>query len=51
MAALRVHTVRLARRGSADRGRSFSMLDIVFIAATAAFFALSLAYVRGCDRM
>jgi hypothetical protein len=25
------------------------MLDIVFLATTVAFFAVSLAYVRGCD--
>jgi len=27
------------------------MIDVVFIAATVAFFAVSLAYVRGCDRL
>ena len=27
------------------------MLDIAFIALTVAFFALMLAYVRGCERL
>jgi len=27
------------------------MLDLVFVLATVAFFVLSLAYVRGCDRL
>jgi len=27
------------------------MLDIVLVATTVAFFAVSLAYVRGCDRL
>jgi len=27
------------------------MLDIVFIAATALFFALGVFYVRGCERL
>ena len=27
------------------------MLDIVYIALTVAFFALMLAYVRGCERL
>ena len=28
-----------------------NVLDIVFLAATVAFFLLSLAFVRGCDRL
>jgi hypothetical protein len=27
------------------------MLDIIFIAATALFFALGIVYVRGCERL
>jgi len=27
------------------------MLDVLFVLATVAFFGLSLAYVRGCDRL
>jgi hypothetical protein len=27
------------------------MLDIIFIAATALFFALGIFYVRGCERL
>jgi len=27
------------------------MLDIIYIAVTVAFFALMLAYVRGCERL
>jgi hypothetical protein len=26
-------------------------MDVVFVVATIAFFAVSLAYVRGCDRL
>ncbi len=26
-------------------------MDLLFVAATVAFFAVSLAYVRGCDRL
>jgi hypothetical protein len=28
-----------------------SMLDLVFVAATLAFFALAILYVRGCERL
>jgi hypothetical protein len=27
------------------------MWDVIFIVATAAFFAVSLAYVKGCQRL
>jgi len=27
------------------------MLDVVFILATALFFAVAIAYVRGCERL
>lgn len=27
------------------------MLDLIFLAATAAFFALSIGYAYGCDRI
>jgi len=27
------------------------MLDLIFIAITIGFFALSIAYTRGCDRL
>jgi len=27
------------------------MLDVLFLASTAVFFLLGLAYVRGCDRL
>jgi len=27
------------------------MVDLIFIGITAAFFALSVAYTRGCDRL
>jgi len=27
------------------------MLDIIFIAATALFFAIGIFYVRGCERL
>jgi hypothetical protein len=28
-----------------------NVIDVVFLAATVGFFLLSLAYVRGCDRL
>jgi hypothetical protein len=28
-----------------------TMLDLIFLLATIAFFALSLAYVAGCERL
>jgi len=31
--------------------REKAMLDIIFIAATAIFFALGIFYVRGCERL
>jgi hypothetical protein len=37
-----------AVRGSRPGG---SMLDMIFILATAAFFAVACAYVHGCDRV
>jgi hypothetical protein len=41
--------------GTADaqsRGRGDdTMLDLIFIATTVAFFALAVAYTRGCDRL
>ena len=27
------------------------MLDVIFIAATALFFALGIFYIRGCERL
>lgn len=36
-----VHTVRAG----------VTRMDLVFIVAAIAFFAVSLAYVRGCDRL
>ena len=41
----------LTANRSAVRPEDWDMLDILFIAATVAFFAVSLAYVRGCDRL
>jgi len=37
-------SIGLSRRGLA-------MLDVVFVAATLAFFGLAILYVRGCDRL
>jgi hypothetical protein len=28
-----------------------AMLDLIFIAATVVFFAIAVAYVRGCERL
>ncbi len=42
---------RHPRRTARTFARRIDMLDIVFIATTVAFFAVSLAYVRGCDRL
>jgi hypothetical protein len=41
----------LLRDRRLGRHPEFDMLDIVFLASTALFFLLSLAYVRGCDRL
>lgn len=32
-----------------ERGRS--MLDIIFVVATAVFFAVGILYVRACERL
>ncbi len=40
-----------ARWRPARAGPEVNVLDIAFVAATAAFFLLGLAYVRGCDRL
>lgn len=32
-------------------GSTGCRMDLLFVAATIAFFAVSLAYVRGCDRL
>ncbi len=37
-------------RGCRPGGQVIPM-DLVLVAATVAFFAVSLAYVRGCDRL
>ncbi len=37
--------------GSRSRSLETCMLDLVLLAAIAAFFVLGLAYVRGCDRL
>jgi hypothetical protein len=43
---------KVAGTGRALRGGGeIPMLDLVFIAATVAFFALAIAYVRACDRL
>jgi hypothetical protein len=34
-----------------DDTEETSMLDLIFIAVTVAFFALSAAYVRACERL
>jgi hypothetical protein len=34
-----------------DATEGNTMLDVIFVAATIAFFILSLAYVKACDRL
>jgi hypothetical protein len=46
---LRPHWNEAARCG-AD-GENTYMQDIVFILVTIGFFAVAMAYVRGCDRL
>jgi len=41
----------LGTSGIKQRGERQLMLDIVFIAATALFFAVGVFYVRGCERL
>jgi hypothetical protein len=45
--------VARGRTVSSNRGleRERVMLDIIFIAATALFFAAGIFYVRGCERL
>jgi hypothetical protein len=45
------HALRLRslERPVAVSGSRSSMFDILFLIVTVAFFAFSLAYVRGCD--
>ncbi len=40
-----------SRQTARTFARRIEMLDIVLVATTVAFFAVSLAYVRGCDRL
>lgn len=50
MAVLRRELHLRAREGPVTApGTRCSMFDVFFLFATVAFFALSLAYVRGCD--
>jgi hypothetical protein len=37
--------------GTVQAGPEVNVLDLIFLAATAGFFFLGLAYVRGCDRL
>jgi hypothetical protein len=44
----------LARLRNADgtsRAQRTEGMDLLFVVVTVAFFAVSLAYVRGCDRL
>jgi hypothetical protein len=42
--------IRPPGAGGAQEDRTV-MLDIVFLAATALFFAVGIFYVRGCERL
>jgi hypothetical protein len=42
----------LAERPQQPRcGKERVMVDVIFIAATALFFAIGIFYVRGCERL
>jgi hypothetical protein len=41
---------RVVRRPGGDDSEA-KMLDLIFVALTIAFFALALAYVRGCEKL
>jgi hypothetical protein len=43
--------VLTARIGFRSAKKGWMMLDIIFIAATALFFAIGIFYVRGCERL
>ncbi len=43
--------MNLAQAARIFEDRRSTMLDAIFVAATIAFFALSLAYVKFCDRI
>jgi hypothetical protein len=38
-------------QGAMESGFGGTMLDLIFLAATLLFFLLSLAYVRGCEKL
>jgi hypothetical protein len=40
-----------AATSKVERERGKSVLDVLMIAVTVGFFALSLAYVAGCERL
>jgi hypothetical protein len=43
--------MRVPRSGTAPASLETDMLDVVLLAASVAFFLISLAYVRGCNRL
>ena len=46
--------IAASRGGTHDRlvvSENDSMIDVLYILVTVAFFALMLAYVRGCERL
>jgi hypothetical protein len=49
LAAKKVHGRTVASNRELERERV--MLDVIFIAATALFFAVGIFYVRGCERL
>jgi hypothetical protein len=46
-----MHTTPRHPRRPIARSPEERMLDLAFVAAIVAFFAVSLAYVRGCGRL
>ena len=42
---------RGSERSTALEGSHAPMIDLIYIVVTIAFFALMLAYVRGCERL
>jgi hypothetical protein len=39
------------REGSENRMERFAVIDLIYVLATFAFFALMVAYVRACQRL
>lgn len=49
--ARRIAAERRVPRGFRNRMERFAVIDLIYVLATFAFFALMVAYVRACQRL